>query len=192
MPPGCFPGGISASGVVSRAYLSYPAGIMTLMFETTPPQPTPDTIDLTDLADPIAGVVAVELSRRIVQRGMSWAEPMVSDLAAQETMLRQAGGIDVQKRIFAQRFYRRVDPEVFHLLRRCVPLAHTEFALARVEDVLRRHFAEIVEAAAVNLLSHDRDVAIQKTAVAATVAGRAVHAEVMEIIGQIRLLDDAA
>ncbi len=165
------------------------------MFETTPPQPVSDTIDvadMADLADPIAGVVAVELSRRIVQRGMSWAEPMVADLAAQETMLRQTGGIDVQKRIFAQRFYRRVDAEVFHLLRRSIPLAHAEFVLARVEDMLRRHFADIVEAAAVHLLSHDRDVAIQMTAVAATVAGRAVHGEVMEIIGQMRLLDDAA
>ncbi|MFZ4371915.1 MAG: hypothetical protein ACOYO2_01650 [Mycobacterium sp.] len=165
------------------------------MFETTPPQSVSDTIDVADmaaLADPIAGVVAVELSRRIVARGMSWAEPMVSDLAAQETMLRQAGGIDVQKRIFAQRFYRRVDAEVFHLLRQSVPLAHAEFVLARVEDMLRRHFADIVEVAAVHLLSHDRDVAIQMTAVAATVAGRAVHSEVMEIIGQIRLLDDAA
>ena len=163
--------------------------------QTTPTQPDPDTADsdtLADLADPIAGVVAVELSRRIVARGMSWAEPMVSDLAAQETMLRQAGGIDVQKRIFAQRFYRRVDAEVFHLLRQSVPLAHAEFVLARVEDMLRRHFADIVETAAVHLLSHDRDVAIQMTAVAATVAGRAVHSEVMEIIGQIRLLDDAA
>jgi len=163
--------------------------------QTTPPQPAADTVDsdtLADLADPIAGVVAVELSRRIVQRGMSWAEPMVADLAAQETMLRQTGGIDVQKRIFAQRFYRRVDAEVFHLLRQSVPLAHAEFVLARVEDMLRRHFADIVEAAAVHLLSHDRDVAIQMTAVAATVAGRAVHGEVMEIIGQMRLLDDAA
>jgi len=168
------------------------------MFETTPPQPNPDTIELADmadtadLADPIAGVVAVELSRRIVARGMSWAEPMVAELAAQETMLRQTGGIDVQKRIFAQRFYRRVDAEVFHLLRWSIPLAHAEFVLARVEDMLRRHFADIVEAAAVHLLSHDRDVAIQMTAVAATVAGRAVHGEVMEIIGQMRLLDDAA
>jgi hypothetical protein len=71
-------------------------------------------------------------------------------------------------------------------------LVHAEFVLARVEDMLRRHFADIVETAAVHLLSHDRDVAIQMTAVAATVAGRAVHSEVMEIIGQIRLLDDAA
>ena len=36
---------------------------------------------------------------------MTWAEPMISDLAAQETVLRQAGGIDLMKRVFAQRFY---------------------------------------------------------------------------------------
>ena len=49
------------------------------MFETTPPQSVSDTIDvadMADLADPIAGVVAAELSRRVVQRGMSWAEPV--------------------------------------------------------------------------------------------------------------------
>jgi len=167
---------------------------MSSMFETTPPQPVSDTIDVADmaaLADPIAGVVAVELSRRVVQRGMSWAEPMVSDLAAQETVLRQDGGIDLMKRILAQRFYRRVDAEVFQLLRRCVPLAHAEFVLSRVEDVLRAHFADIVETAASHLLSHDRDVAIQMTAVAATMAGREVHREVVEIIGQMRLLDEA-
>ena len=52
------------------------------MFETTPPQPAPDSIDradMTDLSDPIASVVAVEISRRIVRRGMTWAEPMISD-----------------------------------------------------------------------------------------------------------------
>ena len=164
------------------------------MFETTPPQPAADTINLTDtaeLADPIASVVAVELSRRIVQRGMSWAEPLVSDLAGQETVLRQAGGIDLMKRVFAQRFYRRVDAEVFHLLRRSVPLAHAEFAMSRIEDVLRSHFADIVGTAASHLLSHDRDTAIQMTAVAATIAGREVHREVLEIIGQIRMLDEA-
>ena len=81
------------------------------MFETSPSQPASDCIDvdLAELADPIASVVAVELSRRVIRRGLSWAEPMVTDLAAQETVLRQAGGIDLVKRIFAQRFYRRVD-----------------------------------------------------------------------------------
>ena len=163
------------------------------MFETTPPQPAADTIDLADtadLADPIASVVAVELSRRIVQRGMSWAEPMVSDLAGQETVLRQAGGIDLMKRIFAQRFYRRVDSEVFRLLRQSVPLSHAEFAMSRIEDVLRCHFADIVGTAASHLLSHDRDTAIQMTAVAATMAGREVHREVLAIIGQVRILDE--
>ena len=164
------------------------------MFETNPTQPAAETIDLADtaaLADPIASVVAVELSRRIVQRGMSWAEPMVSDLAGQETVLRQAGGIDLMKRIFAQRFYRRIDAEVFHLLRRSVPLAHAEFAMSRIEDVLRSQFAAIVGTAASHLLSHDRDTAIQMTAVAATMAGREVHTEVLAIIGQIRMLDEA-
>ena len=162
------------------------------MFETSPPQPMSDTIDVADmaaLADPIAGVVAVELSRRIVQRGMSWAEPMVCDLARQETVLRQEGGIDLMKRLFAQRFYRRVDAEVFRLLRQTVPLAYAEFAMSRIEDVLRSHFADIVGTAASHLLSHDRDTAIQMTAVAATMAGRQVHTEVLEIIGQIRMLD---
>ena len=82
------------------------------MFETTPPQPDgidaadlADLADLVDLADPIASVIAVELSRCVVRRALSWAEPMVTDLAEQETVLRQAGGIDLVKRIFAQRFY---------------------------------------------------------------------------------------
>jgi hypothetical protein len=162
------------------------------MFDTSSSQPAFDNldVDLADLADPIASVVAVELSRRVVRRGLSWAEPMVTDLAAQETLLRQAGGIDLVKRIFAQRFYRRVDAEVFQLLRRCVPLAHAELVLSEVEDVLRAHFADIVGTAASHLLSHDRDTAIQMTAVAATMAGREVHSEVMAIIARMRLIED--
>jgi hypothetical protein len=168
------------------------------MFETTPPQPDgidaadlADLADLVDLADPIASVIAVELSRRVVRRALSWAEPMVTDLAEQETVLRQAGGIDLVKRIFAQRFYRRVDAEVFHLLRRCVPLAHAEVALSAVEEVLRRHFSDIVGTAASYLLSHDRDTAIQMTAFAATMAGREVRSEVLQIIVGLRLTEDA-
>jgi len=164
------------------------------MFDTSSSQPASDDIDvdLADLADPIASVVAVELSRRVVRRGLSWAEPMVTDLAAQETLLRQAGGIDLVKRIFAQRFYRRVDAEVFQLLRSCVPLAHADFVLSEVEDVLRAHFADIVGTAANHLLSHDRDTAIQMTAVAATMAGREVHSEVLAIIARMRLIEDDA
>ena len=164
------------------------------MFETSPSQPASDCIDvdLAELADPIASVVAVELSRRVIRRGLSWAEPMVTDLAAQETVLRQAGGIDLVKRIFAQRFYRRVDAEVFQLLRRCVPLAHADFVLSRVEVLLRTHFADIVGTAASHLLSHDRDTAIQMTAVAATIAGREVHTEVMAIMAEMRLIESDA
>ncbi|MDP4962214.1 MAG: hypothetical protein WBC17_02900 [Mycobacterium sp.] len=164
------------------------------MFETSPSQPASDCIDvdLAELADPIASVVAVELSRRVIRRGLSWAEPMVTDLAAQETVLRQAGGIDLVKRIFAQRFYRRVDAEVFQLLRRCVPLAHADFVLSRVEVLLRTHFADIVGTAASHLLSHDRDTAIQMTAVAATMAGREVHTEVMAIMAEMRLIESDA
>ena len=40
------------------------------------------------------GVVAVELSRRFVRLCLSWSEPMVADMAAQETMLRQRGGVE--------------------------------------------------------------------------------------------------
>ena len=164
------------------------------MFETSPSQPASDCIDvdLAELADPIASVVAVELSRRVIRRGLSWAEPMVTDLAAQETVLRQAGGIDLVKRIFAQRFYRRVDAEVFQLLRRCVPLAHADFVLSRVEVLLRTHFADIVGTAASHLLSHYRDTAIQMTAVAATMAGREVHTEVMAIMAEMRLIESDA
>ena len=164
------------------------------MFETSPSQPASDCIDvyLAELADPIASVVAVELSRRVIRRGLSWAEPMVTDLAAQETVLRQAGGIDLVKRIFAQRFYRRVDAEVFQLLRRCVPLAHADFVLSRVEVLLRTHFADIVGTAASHLLSHDRYTAIHMTAVAATMAGREVHTEVMAIMAEMRLIESDA
>ena len=168
------------------------------MFETTPPQPAPDSptdltdptgptgpadlADLADLADPVAGVTAVELSRRFVRLALSWLEPMISDLADDEALLRQPGGIDLAGHLLAQRFYRRLDPQVFLLIRRSVSLPGVGAALAGVEDLLRVQFAEVVGTAAGYLLSHDRDVAIQMAATATTMAAREVRAAVAQII----------
>ena len=159
------------------------------MFETTPPPPIDDT-DLADLADPMAGVAGVELSRRFVRLAMCWSEPVVNDLAGQETMLRQTGGPELAQRVFAQRFYRRLDADVFGMMRGCVPLAHAEFALDRIEEALRSKYAEIIGTAVSYLLSDDRDVAIQMMAVAITMAGREVRAEVAGIIADTRLCED--
>jgi hypothetical protein len=164
------------------------------MFETTPPQPTPDgsepAVLTDDLADPIAGVVAVELSRRFVRLCMSWAEPMVGDLASQEAMLGRPGGIDLAERLLAQRLYQRIDSHVFQMLRVCVPLEHAEFALSRVEEMLRAQFGEVVKTAVSYLLSHDRDVAIQMVAVATTMAAREVREAVSVIVTDTHLFDD--
>lgn len=164
------------------------------MFETTPPQPAPEGFDpemlADDLTDPIGGVVAVELSRRFVRLCLSWSEPMAADLAAQETLLRQAGGADLAERMMAQRLYHRIDPQVFRLLRICVPLAHAEFALCRTEELLRAKFGEVVRTMVSYLLSHDRDTAIQMGAVATTMAGREVRAGVAAIIADTHLADD--
>ncbi|MCB0924316.1 MAG: hypothetical protein KDB50_07205 [Mycobacterium sp.] len=156
------------------------------MFETTPPLPSSDAIipgvHPVDLADPIAAVVAVELSRRLVGLCLSWAEPMVADLASQESLLRKPGGADFVERMLAQRFYRRIEPHVVRMLEICVPLEHAESALARLEEVLRGRFGEVVRTAASYLLSHDRDTAIQMVAVATTMAGRVVRADVADIL----------
>jgi hypothetical protein len=164
------------------------------MFETTPPQPAPDGFDPEmlgdDLTDPIGGVVAVELSRRFVRLCLSWSEPMVADLAAQETMLRQPGGTDLAERMLAQRLYQRIDPQVFRLLKVCVPLTHAEFTLSQMEEMLRGKFGEVVRTLAGFLLSHDRDTAIQMGAVAITMAGREVRAAVAAIIADTHLADD--
>lgn len=164
------------------------------MFETTPPQPAPDDVDpemlVDDLTDPIGGVIAVELSRRFVRLCLSWSEPMVADLAGQEVVLRQPGGADLAERMLAQRLYQRIDPQVFRLLRVCVPLAHAEFALCRMEEMLRAKFGEVVRAMTSYLLSHDRDTAIQMGAVAITMAGREVRAAVAQIIADSHVADD--
>jgi hypothetical protein len=164
------------------------------MFETTPPQPAPDGFDPEmlgdDLTDPIGGVVAVELSRRFVRLCLSWSEPMVADLAAQETMLRQPGGTDLAERMLAQRLYQRIDPQVFRLLKVCVPLTHAEFTLSQMEEMLRAKFGEVVRTLVSYLLSHDRDTAIQMGAVAITMAGREVRAAVAAIIADTHLADD--
>jgi hypothetical protein len=164
------------------------------MFETTPPQPAPEGFDpetlAGDLIDPIGGVVAVELSRRFVRLCLSWSEPMVADLAAQETMLGQPGGTDLAERMLAQRLYQRIDPQVFKLLRVCVPLTHAEFTLSQMEEMLRAKFGEVVRTLVSYLLSHDRDTAIQMGAVAITMAGREVRAAVAAIIADTHLADD--
>jgi hypothetical protein len=164
------------------------------MFETTPPQPAPEGFDpetlADDLIDPIGGVVAVELSRRFVRLCLSWSEPMVADLAAQETMLGQPGGTDLAERMLAQRLYQRIDPQVFRLLRVCVPLTHAEFTLSQMEEMLRAKFGEVVRTLVSYLLSHDRDTAIQMGAVAITMAGREVRAAVAGIIADTHLADD--
>ncbi len=163
------------------------------MFETTPPQtpsqPGPDSFDLSELDDPLAGVVAAELESAFVQLCMCSTEPVVAKLAGQEVMLRKEGGIELSKRVFAQQMYRRIDADVFHLLRGCVPLAHAEFALSRIEVLLRDQFAEVVATAASYLLSDDRWVAIQMATVATTMAAREVRSQVAAIIGQTRQFD---
>ncbi len=162
------------------------------MFETTPPQPLPDSVDLTDLDDPLAGVVAAELTSSFVQLCMCSTEPIVAKLAGQQVMLAKPGGIALSKRVYAQQMYRRIDADVFHLLRGCVPLEHAESALARIEALLRERFADVVDTAASYVLSDDREVAIQMATVATTMAAREVRSGVVEIIGQTRLRDEPA
>lgn len=166
--------------------MSDPLATIPDMFDATPPLPTSDgpeaDVRAEDLADPVAAVVGVELSRRFVRLCLSWAEPMVADLASQESMLRKPGGTELVERLLAQRLYRRIEPQVFGMLRVCVPLEHAEFALSRVEEMLRAQFGEVVRTAASYLLSHDRDVAIQMVAVATTMAGREVSAAASAIV----------
>ena len=164
------------------------------MYETPRSQPTSDHVDLDELADdlldPIGGVVAVELSRRFVRLCLSWSEPMVADLAGQETMLRRRGGVELAERLLSQRLYQRIDPQVFRLLHVSVPLAHAEFALGQMEEMLRAKFGDVVRTVVSYLLSHDRDTAIQMGAVATTMAGREVRAAVAQIMADTHLADD--
>ena len=165
------------------------------MFETTPP-PSPqqdvDPADLADLSDPVAAVVAVELTRRFIQLCMHQTEPVVTRLARRETTLRQPGGIELEKRTIAQRLYRAIDPEVFALMPPCVPLAHAEAALSLIEVLLREQFADVAGTAASYLLSDGREAAIQMAAVATTMAAREVRRGVIHIIGQTREADGIA
>lgn len=178
--------------------------MLSVMFETTPPSPPPppkaegfdaeggaagDTVTgafQVELEDPIAAVVAVDLSRLFVGLCLSWAEPMVADLAARESMLRKAGGSALVERLLAQRFYRRIEPHVLRMLDTCVTLEHAEAALARLEDVLRARFSEVVRTATSYLLSHDRDCAIQMVAVSTTMAARDVRTDVSDILAARR------
>lgn len=146
----------------------------------------PTAADDAELQDPIAGVVSAELSRRFVRLCLSWAEPMITDLASQEAMLRQDGGPELAQRMLANRLYQRIDPEVFRLLRVAVPLADARGVFDRVEDLLRHQFGTVVATAISYLLSHDRDVAIQMLAVAVTMAGREVMSDVSTSIAMTR------
>lgn len=156
------------------------------MVETTPPQPLPDSIDVAELADPLAAVVAVELTRSFVRLCLCQAEPLVARLARNEPNLRRAGGVELEKRISALRLYRAIDAEVFGLLAKAVPLSHAADALSSVEVLLRDQFADVAGTAASYLLSDDREVAIQMAAVATTMAARQVRRQVVEIIARTR------
>lgn len=164
------------------------------MFETTPPQSlppqsTPDLpadFDLCELDDPTTGVVSVELSHLVVRKCLAWAEPLVSDLARQEGFLRKPGAPEIMARVFAMRYFRAFDVEVFHQLKVCVPLTQMAAAQARAEDLLRGQFEDVAGTAISYLLSDGRDVAIQMTAVAATMAGNAVRDGMAALIEEIR------
>ena len=175
--------------------------------ETTPPDTDPsdtdpsdttpegtdlaDPADLAELADPVAAVVAVELTSCFRQLCLCQTEPMVARLARNEATLRKPGGIELEKRTVAKRLYRMIDGPVFCVLSAAVPLAHAEFALSRVETMLREQFAAVAGTAASYLLSHDRDTAIQMAAVAITMAAREVHARVADVIVQTRLQEES-
>lgn len=163
------------------------------MFETTPPQPLPDSTDLadlTELSDPLAAVVAAELTGRFIRLCMGQAEPVVARLARSEVTLRKPGGMDLEKMTIAQLMYRQIDATVFRQLSRTVPLSHAEFALSRIEVLLREQFADVVGTTASYLLSDGRDIAIQMAAVATTMAAREVRSGIFEIIGQTRIADE--
>ena len=189
---------MSAAQRIRRGKLSDPAGILRFMVDDADaPQPDTDTetetetaVLIGDLDDPIAGVVAVELSRRFVRLCMCCAEPVVADLIRQEAMLRKPGGIDLAERMVAQRLYHRFDPQVFGMLRVCVPLAHAEFAFSRMEEMLRAQLGDIAKTAASYLLSDGRDTAIHMMTVATTMAAREVARATAEIIADSHLTED--
>jgi len=156
------------------------------VFETTPFPPLPDSIDITELTDPVASVIAAELTDRFVRLSMGQTEPVVARLARNEATLRKPGGIDLEKMTVAQLLYRRIETAVFRQLSLTVPLSHAEFALSRIEVLLREQFAEITGTAASYLLSDGRDAAIQMATVATTMAAREVRSGLVGIIGCTR------
>lgn len=163
------------------------------MFETTPSQSLPELpadIDLSDLDDPTAGVIAVELSHLVVRLCMRQAEPLVSDLASKEGFLRQDGGPEVAARLFAMRMFQQIDAAVYYQLRSCVPRDRIAAAQARTEELLRARFSDVVGTAASYLLSDGRDVAIQMTAVAATMAGKEVAAAMPAVIAEFQSIEE--
>ena len=151
------------------------------MFDTTPPHYSIDSAE-DQLEDPVAAVIAVEISRAFISVCMCRAEEIVTDLARQEVMLRKPGGIELAARLAAQRLYRRILPGVFELMRMCVPLAHAEEVLARTEDLLRTRFDDVVRTAAGCLLSADRDTAIQTMTVATTNAAHDIRGAFAAIV----------
>lgn len=151
---------------------------------------TDDSLLTDDLEDPIAAVVAVEVSRRFIQLCMCAAEPVVADLLRREPMLRKPGGIDLAERRIAQRLYHRFDPQVLAIMQVCVPLAHAEFAFSRMEEMLRAQLGDIIKTAASYLLSDGRDTALQMMTVATTMAARDVQAATATIIADSHLTED--
>ena len=170
-----------------------PLGENCVMFETTPHQSLPELpadVDLSDLDDPTAGVIAVELSHLIVRLCMRSAEPLVSDLASKEGFLRQDGGPEVAARLFAMKMFGQIDAAVYYQLRCCVPRNQIAAAQARTEEVLRAQLSDVVGTAISYLLSDGRDVAIQMTAVAATMAGKEVAAAMPALLAEFQSIGE--
>ena len=163
------------------------------MFETTPPQSLPELpadVDLSDLDDPTAGVIAVEFSHLVVRLCMRQVEPLVSELASKEGFLRQDGGPEVASRLFAMRWFQQIDAAVYYQLRCCVPRDQIAAAQARTEELLRAQISAVVGTAISYLLSDGRDAAIQMTAVAATMAGKEVAAAMPAVIAEFQSLQE--
>lgn len=107
----------------------------------TTPRVWTSAADAAELADPIAGVIASELSDRWRAIAAEGPSRLRAAVAAQEHTLRSPGGADWALHVISSKLSNRLLGELHPLLRRCLPLPAAVASVRVLEEISREAFA---------------------------------------------------
>lgn len=111
----------------------------------TAPQTEITARDVTELADPIGGVIAEEVARRWYEIATANPAQLQVKIAEQEELLRSPGGIAWATFVLSGKLMQRLANSVHPLLRQCLPLPAAAVAVERLEALCRDAYASFLE-----------------------------------------------